>query len=158
MLLYYVYTERCNTLIRLVNETTVITKYANNLNANTSMSYYSYSIDVYVYDNPANYLTISNSGKVSGGWSIKVTNPLNRSITVQYNSKMCFLGDAQKWTGLKDLVSITLGAKTSTTVTIKGNGTATSVVFGYVNGNYRLITYANKLNANGTLNMMTSYV
>lgn len=92
-----------------------------------------------------------------GGWKIKVTNTSSTKITVEYNKKMCFLGDAQKWTGLKDIDSFTLESGESKILdgdeVIKGYLFATSVTFSYEANDYRYITYADGLYDDGSINV-----
>lgn len=40
--------------------------------------------------------------KVKSTWVVDIFNPLNKKIAMEYNSKMCFQGDAENWT-LKDI-------------------------------------------------------
>lgn len=100
------------------------------------------------------FLTIENLG-FDGGWKIRVTNTSSTTITVDYNKKMCFLGDAQKWTGLKDTEDFDLAPGESKILdgdeVIKENWFATSVTFSYVANNYRYITYANELDTDCTM-------
>lgn len=112
-------------------------------------------ITKYVYT----YLNISNSGKSGGAWKIKVTNPFNYKLKVYYNTKMCNEGDAKEWKGLKDESYITLEAYQSKTVNISTNWFATSVALSYIaNDGVRVITYANGLGADGSINVMTNYI
>ena len=69
-------------------------------------------------------------------------------------SKMCFLTDAKNWTGLSNVKSITIPARTSTTVKISENWFATSIAVSYVKGGVRRITYADELNTNGSMHIM----
>ena len=102
------------------------------------------------------FLRIENLGW-DGGWKIKVTNTSSTKITVEYNKKMCFLGDAQKWTGLKDIDSFTLESGESKILdgdeVIKGYLFATSVTFSYEANDYRYITYADGLYDDGSINV-----
>lgn len=101
------------------------------------------------------FLQIKNLGWDSGkdGWKIKVTNTSSTTVTVDYNLFMCFLGDAQKWTGLKDLDDFTLAPGASAEKIVKENWFATSVTFSYVAGDYRYITYADGLDKNGGISV-----
>lgn len=99
------------------------------------------------------FLIIENLGKSDGGWKIRITNWSSTLVMVNYNKLMCNFGDAQNWTGLKDISSFQLYPEISAEVVIKGNWFATSVTFSYVAGNYRYITYADGLNADGSINV-----
>ncbi len=99
------------------------------------------------YFNP-NRLVLKNKGYVSdngGGWNIQVTNNNNSQIKVIYNSKMCYGGDAQNWTGLTDIVYFDLAAGSSKTAFVASNYSATHVAFSFISGGTRYITYANEL-------------
>lgn len=102
------------------------------------------------------FLHIENLGW-DGGWKIKVTNTSSTTITVAYNQKMCFLGDAQKWTGLDDLIYFNLEPGEAEILdgedVIKENWFATSVAFSYEANNYRYITYADGLYDDGSINV-----
>ena len=104
------------------------------------------------------YLSLDIVSKSGSTWKIRIRNPLNRAVTVQYNSKMCNLGDAENWTGLSDIQSVSISGFSSTTVEISENWFATSITCSYVSDGVRLITYANQLNTNGTLNVMQNYI
>ena len=85
------------------------------------------------------------------------TNTSSTTITVAYNQKMCFLGDAQKWTGLDDLIYFNLDPGEAEILdgedVIKENWFATSVAFSYEANNYRYITYADGLYDDGSINV-----
>lgn len=102
------------------------------------------------------FLLIENLGW-DGGWKIKVTNTSSTSITVEYNKKMCFLGDAQKWTGLNHKDSFSLDPGQSFILedenVITENWFATSVTFSYVANKYRYITYADGLYKDRSINV-----
>lgn len=120
-------------------------KYADNLNANTTMSVYGNNIM------PV-YLRLENVGS---GWKIKITNPSTQGLTVYYNSKMCNFNDAKNWTGLKDVNEdgVYIGPGSSKTVTITSNWFATSVTVSYVINGKRYISYANGLNGGGGISV-----
>ena len=94
------------------------------------------------------FLDISIVGKTGGDWTIQVYNSGNKDITVEYNSKMCFKGDAQKWTGLKHINLAVVIARASVNVVVSENAAATSVVFSWVDQGKRMITYGYRLNKN----------
>ena len=104
-------------------------------------------------------MVIENLGKSGTTWSIKITNPSSKAVTVYYNKKMCYLSDAQNWTGLNDVASFTLTSGSSKTITISENWFATSITVSYVTSSgVRMITYANNLDANKTMNIMTNKI
>lgn len=89
-------------------------------------------------------------------WDVKITNNNSFAVQVTYNSKMCFESAAKNFTGLNDLVTITIPANSSITVTINGNGAAgwitTCIDYAYSTNCYRRITCANGLSSNLTMN------
>ncbi len=106
-----------------------------------------------------NYLQISlekRSDFIVYDWDVKISNPNSFAVQVSYNSKMCFESDAKNYTNLNDLVTITIPANSSVTVTINGNGTAgwitTCIDYRYESSNYRRVTCANGLSGNLTMN------
>lgn len=118
----------------------------NNLDVMCNMDVNSKMYDYY------EYLQISNLGKVDGKWQIKISNPLSTSITVYYNEKMCNFDDAKNWNNLSDVTSLTLLGNSSDNVSISTNWFATSIAICYINSaGYRLVTYADSLNANGSI-------
>ena len=91
-------------------------------------------------------------GKVDGKWQIQIFNPLSTSITVYYNAKMCNFDDAKNWNNLSDVTTLTLLGNSSDNVSISTYWLATSIAICYINsGGYRLVTYADSLNANGSI-------
>lgn len=126
--------------------------YANNLNRAGGMSIGRRTSPVYTY------LSIKNKGKTSEGWNIEITNPYNYEITVWYNIKMCNYNDAKNWTGLNDTVFIEISEMDSCTVTISENWFATSIAISYLSNGYRLISYADGLSTNGSMNVYNNKV
>ncbi len=118
--------------------------YANNLYEYGSMTIKRTSVMTVV-----TYLTLSNLGKSNGSWSIKITNPLNQAVTVEYNTKMCFTDDAKNWSGLSDIGTVTIAANSSATVSISTNWFATAIAVSYELEGYRIISYANELDTSG---------
>lgn len=105
------------------------------------------------------YLQITNSGKSNGMWQINVKNPLSTEVTVCYNKKMCNEGDAREWKGLKDENYITLDPNQTKPFYINTNWFATSVAFSYIaEDGARVITYANGLGTDGSINVMTNFI
>lgn len=98
----------------------------------------------------------SRSGFIVYNWDVKITNNNSFAVQVTYNSKMCFESAAKNFTGLNDLVTITIPANSSITVTINGNGAAgwitTCIDYAYSTNCYRRITCANGLSSNLTMN------
>ncbi len=91
------------------------------------------------------FIHILSMTKNSNEWIITIRNPFSYSLTVEYNSKMCFDDDAKYWRGLNDSVKKTVGGEQTTTIRITENFFATSVAISYTQGRYRYITYANSL-------------
>ena len=104
------------------------------------------------------YLDIAIAGKSGSTWSITITNNSSTEVQVFYNEKMCNLSDAKNWTGLNDEEEFMLEAGQSMSVTISENWFATCIAVSYIAEDGRLITYANELNINGTLNIMINKI
>ncbi|MCD8286826.1 MAG: hypothetical protein LUD50_06355 [Clostridia bacterium] len=99
----------------------------------------------------SNCVDLILNGKEDGKWKITVYNTSSDSITVDYNTKMCFASDAAAWSGLKNLDSVTLNPNRSVVVYISTNFFATSVAFSTVNSyNQRCITYGYNLSKAST--------
>lgn len=101
------------------------------------------------------FLDISLYDKVGSTWSIYVENNSDKTIRFYYNTRMCYKDDAAYWTHLYDVESDTLNSGEGRYVTIYENGFATSVAFSWIDGNRRLITYADNLDENS--NTFTVY-
>lgn len=88
-------------------------------------------------------------GKVNGKWNYRVFNYTGHSITLEYNTKLCFANDAISWKGLKNInKSITTSnGSYSDSVMIVTNFFATTAAMSYTYNGKRYITYANELNA-----------
>lgn len=139
--------------VRITGSTEITTYYADDLNADCSMNLGSRTEIIY------QYLSLSNAGKSGSAWNIRVTNNSDKSVVVQYNTKMCNKGDAAAWTGLQDVASFTLAAHATKTVSVQTNWFATSIAFSYIHGDgTRVITYADGLSTNGAMNVMHSQV
>lgn len=95
---------------------------------------------------------VSRSGFLYYTWGIKISNPNSFAVEVSYNAKLCFEGDAKAFERLADIVTVTIPANSSKTVTINHNGTAgwiaASVNYSYNGYEYRRITYADGLAIN----------
>ena len=98
------------------------------------------------------YLSLSVDSKSNGVWNIKVYNPTSIDLTIYYNQKMCLYADAQNWTALSNIQEVEIASHKSAIVVIKENWLSTSITASYIIGEYRIITYANELNKNGSLN------
>ena len=84
---------------------------------------------------------------------IMIKNPLSSPIEVFYNKKMCFVDEAKKWdlNKLKDISSVIVPGNGYKVVDIQENWFATHIALSYIADGHRLITYANNLNADGTI-------
>lgn len=82
-------------------------------------------------------------------WDVKLINNNSVAVSVTYNSRMCFDDAARNFYGLRDLADVTVPANSSSTVRIKGNGSAqyiTAAINYTVDGTrYRRISSANGL-------------
>lgn len=92
------------------------------------------------------FLEIAIVGKSNRTWTIAVTNSTTRDMSFEYNTKMCFKGDAQTWTGLDDIDVTEIKAGETINVDIQENLFATSIAFSYIEAGKRYITYAYGLN------------
>ena len=80
---------------------------------------------------------------IGAGWIVNFTNPTDRTVTIEYNKKMCNRTDAYKWgSSLQDIEIYVLGAGKTYQVTIPKNGTATGIAVSYGYGVNRYITVA----------------
>lgn len=139
--------------VRFTGEEEQNTVFAKDLDINGTMTV---DEDIFVF---YAYLSLSNAGKSGSAWNIRVTNNSDKSVVVQYNTKMCNKGDAAAWTGLQDVASFTLAAHATKTVSVQTNWFATSIAFSYIHGDgTRVITYADGLSTNGAMNVMHSQV
>ncbi|HHT67022.1 MAG TPA: hypothetical protein GX010_02210 [Erysipelotrichaceae bacterium] len=101
------------------------------------------------------YLTFVILGKNWNRWKIRIFNPRNFCVSVEYNTKMCFNNDAHNWQNLNNLAVILINYYSYADISISENWFATTITASYVYNNYgqniRLISYADELNTNGYL-------
>lgn len=129
-------------------------------NAGTIINDFIFSFLNTLFDSslPDNYLGLRITKKDGLTWSLKVTNPLNQNLTVEYNSKMCFYEDAEEWKNLKDIKTIKLNKGSSCVIEIGSNWFATSVAVSYKINSIRYISYADNLNKDSkTMNLHYNY-
>ncbi|MCI9031995.1 MAG: alpha/beta fold hydrolase [Clostridia bacterium] len=127
--------------------------YANSLSTTGTMQSYSSTIQYYSYTQ--NGMRVSILGKNASDWIIELTNNTGTNREFEYNQKMCFEGDAKNWNGLSHVATtLNIANGQSYFIVIQEYGTATSIAISYMDGNYRRVFYANKLNTDGT---MTAY-
>lgn len=108
-----------------------------------------------VYSNFEPYLRLSVEGKKQGKWQIRAYNPNSYSVTVEYNSKMCWLDDAQYWSGLKDVKETNCAPLKSVSFDIAENWFADSIGVSFSKEtsndsaimNYRFVTYGKDLDS-----------
>lgn len=98
----------------------VLHNYKHNVNHQFPTSYSSASY--------LKFYIVSSSGFIFYNWKVKIINPNNKEVQVTYNTKLCFSGDAQSFTGLNDKKTITLAAKEEKEVTIGANVFADTIV------------------------------
>lgn len=127
--------------------------------AGTSVAYISgeqvWPMDILNCSN-TKYITFSDTldvkllGKKNGKWNFRVFNNTGSTITLEYNTKLCFADDAISWNLKKDVnKSITISSGSSSSDILVGtNWFATTAAMSYVKGGRRYITYANELNEN----------
>ena len=99
----------------------------------------------------ARFLTLRITGKIGSIWHIEIENPFYDPIVAYYNSKMCYKDHAKNWSGLNDVVPVSLSANGYAPIDISENWFATSIAVSYVSSGFRIITYADNLNTNGQL-------
>lgn len=123
---------------------------AHNLSQNGTMTITERIEPVYAY------LGLKNNGKSGGKWSITISNPFARDLSIQYNKKMCFQDDAREWTNLNDWEPVVIPANRSITVAISTNWTAGYITACYCDNGRRIITYAHSLTTSGGINVATN--
>lgn len=119
--------------------------YANQLDINCSMNLNTKIL----YNN----LQLSIARKSGSTWYINIKNPTNTRLYVAYNAKMCNRGDAANWTGLKNVNYVSIPKGETVQVAIKENWFATSIAVSYEKYGKRVISYADGLNKNGSINV-----
>lgn len=109
--------------------------------------YKSYNVSEQTVDYQDSYcfLDLEIVSKTENTWTIKVINNTDIDIPFEYNSKMCFKNDAQKWSGLNDVVDDKVLANNSTEIYISENLFATSIVVSWTHNTHRYISYAYNL-------------
>ena len=126
--------------------------YANNLDVSGTMTSYASRKPTYYTQNG---IQVGIIDKDNGVWSLHLINRTGKSQRFEYNTKMCFEGDAKNWKGLSDTTNTDIIPNgQDARINIQENGTATSIAISYMDGNYRKIFYANKLS---TMGVMTAY-
>lgn len=126
--------------------------YANNLSTNGGMTAYRNTKSLTTYTQ--NGIKVAILGKYSGTWLLQVTNQTGSSRRIDYNSKMCFEGDAKSWSGLSDVTStpeISNGSTLDDPIRISENGFAGTIALSYTSGNYRYVFYADEISTSGTM-------
>ncbi len=96
-------------------------------------------------------IRISKNYGVGNGYTLEIYNYTGSAVTVEYNSKMCFVNDAKNWTGLSDVKTVTLNHGSMTRVNIYTNLAADAVAISYVSGGVRYITYGTELRSGSYL-------
>lgn len=96
-------------------------------------------------------IRISKNYGVENGYTLEIYNYTGSAVTVEYNSKMCFVNDAKNWTGLSDVKTVTLNHGSMTRVNIYTNLAADAVAISYVSGGVRYITYGTELRSGSYL-------
>ena len=106
------------------------------------------------------YLEIHNNGKNGNKWKISVKNPFSRGLWINYNSKMCFEDDAKNWKNLNNVEYLYIEGNQTVNIEIQENWFATSIALSYLfePDDKRIITYANNLNSNGSMNVMYNFI
>lgn len=97
------------------------------------------------YVNVSDCLDARLLSKDGDTWQFRIYNTSNSSITLYYNTKLAFEGDARNWTGLKDITSKTINAGSSTIVNVSKNVLADTATFSHIKNGKRYITYCGDL-------------
>ena len=130
--------------------------YANELDPDGTMKAYGNTKPQSYTQNGMKVMIVGKNGNT---WTINLTNNTGEDRQFEYNTKMCYAGDAEKWSGLSDPGYVTLGNGKSKNIYITENLTATSIAISYIDDNYRKIFYANELDADdGTMNAYSSTI
>lgn len=126
-----------------INGDTRYITYADHIDGgNLSLTTYTNTVTVY-----HECLEITSASFSSGKWHVTVHNPNSYSVSLEYNTKMCFEDDAKNWTGLNDPGEVeTISAYGSTSVDVSENWFATCIAFSFQRNGKRYITYAYDLN------------
>ncbi|MBQ4255652.1 MAG: S8 family serine peptidase, partial [Bacilli bacterium] len=88
-------------------------------------------------------------------WKIEIINGIEKTVNVAYNACMCFYNDGKDWKNLRDVKSLALGSKaTSSAFWINANGTADSIAISVLyrdekDTRKRLVTVANEIRGKG---------
>lgn len=122
--------------------------------ADINNSYNTYQLSMPEYG----YLGLYVYKKSGNSWKIRIHNTSSVSLTIYYNEKMCNFDDAKNWTNLNNVKEIIIVGYASTIVSISENWFATSITASYLIGDYRIITYANNLNKDGSLSSYNNIV
>lgn len=131
--------------------------------------FYAYDLDpdgtMTIFENikPGSYtenkMQVMIVGKSGNTWTINLTNKTGSRRTFEYNTRMCYAGDAEKWKNLSDPGDVTLDPGASANIYISENLTATSIAISYVENNIRYIFYAYSLDTDeGTMESFASSV
>ncbi len=94
------------------------------------------------------YVSLFIHSKSGSTWKIRIYNPNPFEVTAYYNSKMCFYGDAENWTGLADVKDVQIAPYDDEYVEISENWFATSIAVSILHGSKRLVTFADNLDIN----------
>ena len=118
--------------------------YAYDLNASGTMKVFGYTNPTSYPKNGMEVCIISKNGNT---WNLQLTNRTGSTRTFEYNSKMCFEGDAQNWKSLADVCTVDIANGSYVNISISENGTAGSIAISYIDGDKRKIFHACDLNA-----------
>ncbi len=117
--------------------------YAYDLNAEGRMTSFGNVIRAKYYE--ANGINVAIDKKIDNTWHLSVINNTGKQRKFEYNSKMCFAGDAENWKGLNDVKeTLLLQHGNSQAITITENYSATSIAIIYMDddGINRKVFYA----------------
>ncbi len=109
--------------------------------------------------NHNSYYNLDIIGKDGDEWILRYKNLTSSSVPLEYNSRMCYLSDAENWTNLRNLGSFVVSPYSDGIFRIEEYGTAGAIAVRYKMGSYYYYVYANNLSSDTTMsaNRRTEY-
>lgn len=124
---------------------------ANDLKVNGKMNPHDENyVSIYSYE--AQKLKIKYRGKNGSRTTIQVTNTMNKSVCLYYNSTKCYRDDSKNWTGLTNIKRTEyFGKDQSVLIEISDNGNADCVAISYIETYIRKIAYLSDISTTGEM-------
>lgn len=101
--------------------------------------------------NHNSYYNLDIIGKDGDEWILRYKNLTSSNIPLDYNSRMCYLSDAENWTNLRNQDSIVVYPSSDGFFRIEEYGTAGAIAVRYRIGSYYYYIYANNLSSDTTM-------